>query len=143
MQMERKPELEVDPRAAQFIEVEGVGHGDESMAVKPWLGAIREPSKLPVINPNPPQVEYELDFVYGYKSEEVRMNCFYNAKKRPVYMTAALGIILDPSTRKQIIFGGGEAQEMQRKQKENKLDGHNDDITCLAIDSKREMVASG
>jgi hypothetical protein len=35
------------------------------------------------------------------------MNC--------VYMTAALGIILDPHERKQTFFGGGEAKEMQAK----------------------------
>jgi hypothetical protein len=31
-------------------------------------------------------------------------------------MTAALGIIFDPKTRKQLIFGGGETQNMERKQ---------------------------
>jgi hypothetical protein len=62
--------------------------------------------------------------VYGYRSEDVRQNCHYNAKKRPVYMTACLGIIYNPSQRDskgakirdQIIFGGGEAAEQLRKQ---------------------------
>jgi len=60
--------------------------------------------------------------VYGYKSEDVRQNLFYNTKRRPVYMTAALGIILDPGRdRKQTIFGGGETQLGGRKQIDESL----------------------
>jgi hypothetical protein len=36
-----------------------------------------------------------MDFAYGFRTEDVRMNLFYNNSKKPVYMTAALGIILD------------------------------------------------
>lgn len=69
------------------------------MAIKPYLGAIKEPKFHNPIDPSPPSEVYKIDFVYGYKSEEVRQNLFYNAKKKPVYMTAALGIIFDPSRR--------------------------------------------
>ena len=69
------------------------------MAVLPWKGAIKEPTNHPVPNPSMPNVEYEMDFVYGYKSEEARQNLFYNHRGKPVYMTAALGIIFDPKTR--------------------------------------------
>ncbi len=65
-------------------------------------------------------------------------------------MTACLGIIYNPSKktaektiREQIIFGGGEAPDVIRKQNDQTLDGHNDDITCLAINSERKLVATG
>lgn len=58
-------------------------------------------------------------------------------------MTAALGVILDPKTRTQVIFGGGETQTMMRKQKDFTLTMHTDDIMCLAMDSTRTLVATG
>ena len=69
------------------------------MAVLPWKGAIREPTNHPPVNPTKPDVSYVIDFVYGYKNEEVRQNLFYNVKKRPVYMTAAMGVIFNPKDR--------------------------------------------
>lgn len=81
--------------------------------------------------------------MHGYKNEEARQNLFYNAKRKPVYMTAALGVILDPKTRTQVIFGGGETQTMMRKQKDFTLTMHTDDIMCLAMDSTRTLVATG
>lgn len=97
----------MDPKLEKIFEFVDVAHGDESLFVKPWMGAVVEPEKHNKINPSLPDVEYEIDFVYGYKSEDVRQNLFYNAKRKPVYMTAALGVILDAGQRKQIIFGGG------------------------------------
>lgn len=69
------------------------------MAVLPWKGAIKEPTNHPPINSDVPNVSYKIEFVYGYRNEDARMNLFYNSKKKPVYMTAALGIILDPKKR--------------------------------------------
>ena len=73
--------------------------GDQFMACKPWLGAIKEPDVKPRINPKPPTQSYEVDFVHGYKSDLTRQNLYYNTNQQCVYMTAALGVILDPSTR--------------------------------------------
>lgn len=36
-------------------------------------------------------------------------------------MTASLGIILNPKDRTQIIFGGGETENVERKQLDNSL----------------------
>jgi hypothetical protein len=73
----------------------------------------------------------------------VRQNLFYNAKRRPVYMTAAMGIIFDPGQRRQIIFGGGESVKKGRKQIDETLDCHTDDIMCLTINNARTLVATG
>lgn len=102
-----------------LFEVEDVGHGDESLSIKPYLSALYIPDsyKDVLLEPKMPDEKYVIDFVYGYRSEDVRQNLFYNCKKRPVYMTACLGIIYNPSKkvqnrsiREQIIFGGGEVQ---------------------------------
>lgn len=47
----------------------GHGAGDEFMAVKPWVGAIREPSawKEGPEDALPPAAELRLSFVYGYQ----------------------------------------------------------------------------
>jgi hypothetical protein len=64
--------------------------------------------------------------------------------RQPVYMTAALGVIYDVGKeRKQIIFGGGETKRSGRKQNDESIVAHTDDITCLAMNSTRTLVATG
>ena len=46
--------------------------GDQFMACKPWLGAVKEPDEVPPINPTPPDERYEIGFVHGYKSDLTR-----------------------------------------------------------------------
>ena len=47
--------------------------GDQFMSCKPWLGAIKKPTTGPLdINPNRPDVSYEIEFVHGYKSDLTR-----------------------------------------------------------------------
>ena len=79
------------------------------MSCKPWLGAIKKPTTGPLEeNPARPDLSYEIEFVHGYKSDLTRQNLFYNNNMEPVYMTAALGVILNTEERQQKIFGGGE-----------------------------------
>lgn len=70
--------------------------GDEFMAVKPWLGAIVEPTEPPRINPSKPDDELQLEWVHGYRAQDARNNLFYTASGEIVYTAAALGIVLDP-----------------------------------------------
>lgn len=113
------------------------------MATKPWLGAIKEPIPVPKNNPNKPSFTYEIDFVYGFRTDDARMNLYYNSLKQPVYMTAAMGVIYDSRKRTQKIFGGGETDLMIRKQNDNSIEGHTDDITALAMSNDRTLVATG
>ena len=82
------------------------------MAVKPWIGAVVEPQNrksyliyfIYIDNPpepSPPDVNYKLDYVYGYRCEDSRQNVYFNASGKAVYMTAALGVILDPRSNTQ------------------------------------------
>ena len=65
------------------------------MAVRPYLGAIMEPKNHPPPNPKAPDTKYKLEYVYGYRCADSRQNVFYNSLGQAVYMTAALGVILD------------------------------------------------
>jgi HELP motif len=68
---------------------------EQFMAVRPWLGQIAEPDNHNVPNPSAPDVQYKLEYVYGYRSADTRQNVKYNSNKNIVYMTAALGVVLN------------------------------------------------
>lgn len=65
-------DIQLDTDLQDLFEHVDVGHGDESMACLPWKGALKKPDSHPPINPTVPDVTYKIDFVYGYKNEEVR-----------------------------------------------------------------------
>ena len=54
-----------------FFEVEDA-QGEEFMAVRPWLGAIAEPTNHNPPNPSKPDIRYELEYVYGYRCQDSR-----------------------------------------------------------------------
>jgi hypothetical protein len=37
------------------------------MAVKPWIGAIKEPENHPPVDKSAPDTGYEIEYVYGYR----------------------------------------------------------------------------
>ena len=59
---ENKPETD----CFEF-EVEEVATGEEFMAVKPWIGAVKEPDNHPEVNKEAPDATYVIDHVYGYR----------------------------------------------------------------------------
>lgn len=69
------------------------------MAVKPWIGSIVEPTDPPAVNKDEPDVDYALSWVFGYRAEDSRQNLFLNNSGQAVYMTAALGVILDNGSK--------------------------------------------
>jgi|LauGreDrversion4_2_1035121.scaffolds.fasta_scaffold136974_1 hypothetical protein len=91
----RDVEEPVDKPEGDIFDAVEAGSGEQFMAVKPWIGAIAEPTNHNPPNPSPPSVSYTLDYVYGYRCEDSRQNVFFNANGNAVYMTAALGVILD------------------------------------------------
>lgn len=119
------------------------GEGDEFAAVKPWLGAIKEPKNHPKPNKKAPVENYAIDWIYGYRSEEARMNCQFNTEGHAVYPAAAVGIVFDYKNMKQSYFGGGKTDFGGRKQDDESKDGHSDDVTALCMSFSRKMIASG
>ena len=137
------PGADFDAEMADLFEKVPPGEGDEFAAVKPWLGAIKEPKDHPKPNKKPPAEKYEMDWVYGYRSEEARMNAQLNKAGQAVYPTAAIGVVFDYEGMKQTYFGGGRTEMGGRKQDDESGDGHSDDVTALCLSFDREMVASG
>ncbi|CAI2384661.1 unnamed protein product [Moneuplotes crassus] len=68
-------------REFDFFEGADAGAGEQFMAIRPYEGAIEDPDVHNNVNHDAPDVEYELEYVYGYRAEDIRMNCFYNADK--------------------------------------------------------------
>lgn len=56
-----------------------------------------------------------MDWVYGYRSEEARMNAAFNAEGAAVYPAAAVGVIFDYKKMAQSYFGGGKTDFSGRK----------------------------
>jgi microtubule-associated protein-like 6 len=92
-----EPELgDIDAKDEEgFFEAMDAGEGEQFMAVRPYVGAIVEPASHPAPNPAAPTENWQLTYVYGYKCEEARQNVFLNPNGETVYMTAALGVILN------------------------------------------------
>lgn len=65
------------------------------MSVLPWKGAIMEPENPPPLEYEIPTEDFEIEFVYGVRTEEVRKHVHFNSRGEVVYMTAALGVVLN------------------------------------------------
>lgn len=103
--------------------------GDQFMAVKPWLGAIKEPTK-PYYKGSgkAPDVTLRLDYAHGYRTKDCRNNLKYLSESEVCYHTAALGVIMkiDESPREQRFF-----------------DSHTDDIISIVWSSDRSSMFTG
>lgn len=124
-----------------FFEVEDA-EGQEFMAVKPWIGQIEEPETHNDINADKPDCQHQLEYVYGYRSQDSRQNAYFNASGKATYMTAALGVILDHESNTQAFFGGGETDDSRRRA-QGEMECHNDDIMGLAMSPDRSFCVTG
>merc|ERR1711871_480849 len=80
----------------------GPGGGDEHMALKPWLGAISEPSSWSPQSDSyeEPPADLNLKFVYGFSSH-IRNSVFFDKHGNYVYAAAATGVVYNPSEHTQ------------------------------------------
>eukprot|EP00636_Phaeomonas_parva_P008104 CAMPEP_0118868616 /NCGR_PEP_ID=MMETSP1163-20130328/12066_1 /TAXON_ID=124430 /ORGANISM="Phaeomonas parva, Strain CCMP2877" /LENGTH=2540 /DNA_ID=CAMNT_0006803335 /DNA_START=188 /DNA_END=7810 /DNA_ORIENTATION=- len=105
------------------------GGGDEFMAVKPWLGAIREPSgwrEAPGMDAKPAQTA-AVDFVHGFRAADCRNNVLYaGSTSRVVYPAAGLGVVLEVDSHRQWYN-----QECK------------DDVLSIAVHPEGHTVATG
>lgn len=127
------------------------GGGDESGAVKPWLGAIRAPKNPPPISADAPAIQLDLEWVHGYTTGAVAgvriaSNLKYNLDHNFVYTAAALGVLLDRSHYTPV----NENQNSSRAKDINKqlleqsfFQGHDNDVLCLTISRDRRYIATG
>lgn len=116
--------FEVDPLSKETA-------GDEFLAVRPWLGAIREPSVVP---PNAttgslPDQELALEFIYGVNAGATASNNVFYADDswEIVYAGASVGIVYNTKTQSQL-FNQGHQSNL---------------ISAMAIHPKGDLVATG
>lgn len=101
------------------------------MSVKPWRGAIKEPTsyyKDPLNQSKAPPVSTQLEYVYGYRANGCKNNVKYLKSGQVIYFAAGVAIIQDNS---QII-------PIQKF-----FDNHNDDITAIDMHPDGVKVATG
>jgi len=104
---------------------EDAGPADSFMAVKPWIGAMKEPTNPPKINLSAPSQQLAIDWVHGYRGFDSRSNLVYNALGEIVYPTAALVVIY-------------------KDKQQRYFQAHNDDIRCLAQHpTEKNLIATG
>ena len=116
--------------------------GSEWLACRAYVGALAEPTNHAPVNLKEPDENYALEYAYGYKKENVKQNLFYNFENNIVYMTAALGVVLDPKTNTQKFFGGIPRSSGSKMNASQSLQ-HIDDILCLDVASDKKIVATG
>eukprot|EP00595_Chromulina_sp_UTEXLB2642_P001802 CAMPEP_0196761886 /NCGR_PEP_ID=MMETSP1095-20130614/1198_1 /TAXON_ID=96789 ORGANISM="Chromulina nebulosa, Strain UTEXLB2642" /NCGR_SAMPLE_ID=MMETSP1095 /ASSEMBLY_ACC=CAM_ASM_000446 /LENGTH=2526 /DNA_ID=CAMNT_0042111955 /DNA_START=12 /DNA_END=7592 /DNA_ORIENTATION=- len=127
----------IENNQSEFSEPSG---GDESGAIKPWLGAIKPPKFPPPINKSAPLIKLNLEWVYGYCSSavagsggnklKVSNNLFYNTNGQLVYPAASLGIIQ-------------ESMSIHGKRSQIYFQGHDDDVLCLSVSHNRRFAVTG
>jgi len=116
--------------------------GEQFMAVRPWLGQVCEPDNHNPQNDEQPDCTYCLEYVYGYRCADSKQNVFWNNNCEAVYMTAALGVILDPTSNCQKFFGGGEV-DSTAKNVANDMNCHTDDILAISLNPCKMLAATG
>ena len=125
-----------------FFEVEDAGEGEKFMSVKPWIGQVAEPTNHNENCADKPDVNFELEYVYGYRCADTRQNVHFNSAGNACYMTAALGVVLDHNSNTQKFFGGGEVDNAS-KQTACDANGHTNDIMCISLSDDRTTAATG
>jgi microtubule-associated protein-like 6 len=130
-----------DGQENDFFEVEEA-EGEQFMSVRPWLGQIAEPDNHNPVNNDKPDQTYELEYVYGYRCADSKQNVYFNRDGNAVYMTAALGVILDHGSNTQKFFGGGEVDNTAKNRAKD-TDHHTDDVMCISVNEDRDTAVSG
>jgi microtubule-associated protein-like 6 len=111
--------------------------GEQAGTRKKFAGTIVEPSKHPPHNPAVPEENYELEYVYGYRTHDCRQNLYFTSNGKIVYCAASIGIILDPQSNTQNFFAAGHSTRNAAKRY------HDNAIVCLSISPDRKYAATG
>lgn len=116
----------------EFFKSDDVTKGDEFLAVKPWTGAVREPSTYVESSDRQsalPNQELRLEFAYGVNTCATASNCAYYADDswEIVYTSASLGIVYNTKTQTQLLHQGHGSNA----------------ISALAVHPRGDLVVTG
>jgi WD40 repeat protein len=102
--------------------------GDEFMSVKPWLGAIKEPTawKGSSAGTQEPGSNLQLSWVHGYSSRTCGSNLHVLSNGSIVYPAAALAVVYDPASHAQKFYAG-----------------HSGEVISLRVHPRGHVVATG
>ena len=78
---------------------EEAGTGDSFMAIKPWIGAMKEPTNPPKFNDAPPSKKLTIDWVHGFRAFDSRSNLVYNEAGDIVYPVAGLLVVANTNAK--------------------------------------------
>jgi WD40 repeat protein len=89
---------------AQFNESSLNGKPLGGVGVDVWLETVVAPSNPPNQNRGIPNLSLSLEYVYGYKSQDMRNNVRYTDQGEFVFVCASLGIRMNRGTRAQNFY---------------------------------------
>jgi len=101
--------------AGDTLEDDDFVHATLKKNTPPWLGAIKQPTDAPPNVVEAPTQKLQIEWVYGYRSDDVFNNLGLDSKGRVVYPAAAVVVAYDAKSHSQV----------------HNTD-HTDDILCLA-----------
>lgn len=112
--------------------------------MKAVFSSTLEQSIIPDVKPNPaaPDQDFEVEYVYGYRTFDCRQNLKYTSTGKAAFMAAALGVILDPEANTMKVYGGTETA-MVAKNVADDSKTHVDDILSLDISLDRKTIVTG
>ena len=110
----------------QFLMEEEVG--EQAGSTPSWIKTIERmaPENPPPVPNTAPNMNLDIEYVYGYRSYDTRDNVRYNANGEVVYHTAGCGISLNKLNNKMKV-----------------MTAHNDDVTCLDVNIIKNLAATG
>ncbi len=114
--------------------LDGPAGGDESGAVKPWVGAVRPPKNPPPVSAQAPAVDMNLVWAHGYScsAPSQRNNLFYNLGQKLIYPVASMAVLLERSP-----------EQTMAEWKQHYFKGHDDDVLCITMSRDRRYIATG
>ena len=137
------------------------GPGEEFMAVKPWIGAMKEPSShSPAdVDSSPPDEALELSYAFGYRCRGVFDNVHFsaagtcgNAGRARVRCALLLrtnlrprGLVVFWCRAGELVYPAAAIGVIANPEDGSQrfYQGHVDDIMCLAVDSTGTLAATG
>ena len=137
-----------DPLDAAF-EFGSAGAGDEFMAVKPWVGAIKAPTNPPPPVPNiVPETDLELKWVNGFNGFNSRNAVHYDSEGALHYPAATLNVKTclkekEKEKPKWPADGNKKGRYTPSQYKQMYNEDHSDDILCHAMNIAGTHGASG